>query len=169
MPVNLNNMKDVTLTIDGVLETSPYWQDWPLYPSSSNGKSGVVPFIMFTDSENININGEGTVEGQGYDWWVREFKNENKHSRPDLLYYSRVQTSEISGVSWRNGPKFHLHLMDVDSIYIHDMEIEVDILKQQEIRTKPRFQNVATSAAPDVFDVLLSESWDDLIENLMGS
>ena len=31
--------------------------------------------------------------------------------------------------------RFHLHLYDIDSVYVHDMVIEVDILKQQEIRT----------------------------------
>jgi hypothetical protein len=107
MPVDLHNLSNITLTIDGVLLTSPYWQEWP---TDGSGRQSVYPFIQISDSEDITINGQGTVEGQGYDWWVREWNHKNKFGRPNLLQYNRVQTSEISGVAWRNGPRFHLLL-----------------------------------------------------------
>ena len=31
-----------------------------------------------------------------------------------------------------------MNLVDIDSVYIHDMEIYVDILKQSDIMNKPR-------------------------------
>ena len=58
MPVDLINMKDITFTIDGVLETSPYNLDWPTFESNSDGNNhGVLPFFHIVDSENFNING----------------------------------------------------------------------------------------------------------------
>ena len=69
MPVWASNLNDVTLTIDGVLETSPHIDDWTL----DEAGDGTRNFIEITDSKYFNINGEGIVEGQGYDWWVREW------------------------------------------------------------------------------------------------
>lgn len=33
---------------------------------------------------------------------------------------------------------YHMNLVDIDSVYIHDMEIYVDILKQSDVMNKPR-------------------------------
>ena len=43
MPVDLYNLTDITLTIDGVLETSPFYKEWPT--GDQNSKSNVLPFI----------------------------------------------------------------------------------------------------------------------------
>ena len=101
MPIWASDLNDVTLTIDGVLETSPHIDEW-----TDGGKN----FITISDSKHFNINGKGIVEGQGYEWWVREWNHQNKHGRPHLLQYSRVQYSEISGVLWRNAPMYHMNL-----------------------------------------------------------
>jgi hypothetical protein len=39
----------------------------------------------------------------------------------------RVTHGEITGVKWQNSPSFHFHLEDIDSFWIHDFEIYVDI------------------------------------------
>ena len=71
MPVDLYNLSNVTLKIDGTWMPSPYWEQWPLYSDGSK----VLPLFQVNDSENFNIEGEGVVEGQGYDWWVREWNH----------------------------------------------------------------------------------------------
>lgn len=88
-----------------------------------------MDFLHFEDSYNLTIQGEGIVDGLGYDWWVREWDHKNKMGRPHLLSYKRVQMSEISGITWLNSPMYHMALNDIDSVYIHDLEIRVDILK----------------------------------------
>jgi hypothetical protein len=40
-----------------------------------------------------------------------------------------VQTTEITGVKWLNSPNWNMELDDIDSAYIHDLEIRVDILR----------------------------------------
>ena len=129
--------------------------------------SKLGPLFQVSDSEFININGSGTIEGQGYDWWVREWAHQNPHGRPDLLRYNRVQTGEIQGVSFRNSPSFHIHLIDIDSFYLHDFEIFVDILKQQEIMTSSKADDF--TEAPSVTDLLLTANLDDLYNTLVGS
>jgi hypothetical protein len=42
---------------------------------------------------------------------------------------NKVQNVEISGVKFRNSPRFNIAFDESDSIYIHDMEIDVDMLK----------------------------------------
>ena len=85
--------------------------------------------MLFEDCENITINGKGTVDGLGYDWWIREWKNQNPAKRPNLLQITRSRFGEISGVNWINSPRFHIMITDVDSFYLHDFEIAVDIVK----------------------------------------
>ena len=42
---------------------------------------------------------------------------------------NKVQNVEISGVKFRNSPRFNIAFDESDSIYIHDMEIVTDIFK----------------------------------------
>jgi len=106
--------------------------------------------MTFDDCEMINIKGKGTVDGLGYDWWVRDWAHENPFKRPILLQYNRVQTSEITGVKWVNSPRFYLKLADIDSVYIHDMEIITSVFKhkgsvskQKQNSFDERIQNLA--------------------------
>lgn len=86
--------------------------------------------MTFSDCTNLTIKGEGTVDGLGYDWWVREWNHHNKFARPCNLKFNRVQTAEITGVTWLNPPFWNMDLTDIDSVYIHDFEIRTDILRQ---------------------------------------
>lgn len=89
----------------------------------------MLDFLTFVNGSNINIKGQGIVDGLGYDWWIREWNHMNKRGRPVLLQMNRIQTGEISGVKWLNSPRFFMYLSDIDSFYIHDFEIRTDILK----------------------------------------
>jgi polygalacturonase len=40
---------------------------------------------------------------------------------------------EIEEMRWVNSPYYHLYITDIDSFYIHDIEIFVDIFKQEEL------------------------------------
>ena len=45
----------------------------------------------------------------------------------------RGRNLNFSGVRWINSPSFHFMLKDIDNLYMHDMEIRVDIKGQLEI------------------------------------
>ena len=128
-----------------------------------------MDFLTFTDCQDINIRGKGVVEGLGYDWWVREWKRANPHERPQLLKYQRVQNSEISGVTWKNSPRFHLELKDIDSVYIHDIEIFVDIWKQKDlIRQAQGTAWLANTLSFYLGDIVHDELIDRAIDWLAG-
>jgi len=62
-----------------------------LKTNASNGKKGYYKeFLMFEGCNNLVINGKGEVDGLGYDWWIREWKNKNKAKRPNLLQITRT-------------------------------------------------------------------------------
>ena len=67
MPVTASFLNNITFQIDGFIEASEDSDNWPLkYKGSS-----VLDFLTITDSINIHIKGNGTVQGHGYWWWFR--------------------------------------------------------------------------------------------------
>lgn len=83
-------------------------------------------FLNFTEVHNFTIRGSGTVDGQGYMWWVREYIGRNPHGRPRLLYIRHATNLEFTGVRYTNSAMFHLDIGDFDGAYFHDFEIYVD-------------------------------------------
>jgi polygalacturonase len=67
---------------------------------------------------------------------------------------SRVQNVEISGVKFRNSPRYHIAFDESDSIYIHDLEIEVDMLKQKDPYLK---MNKADESSSSILKSMLGE------------
>ena len=69
------------------------------------------------------------IDGLGFDWWEREWAQKNPNGRPHLIYFVRVQNSEVSGVTFLNSPMYTLKMDDVDSVYAHDQEIKINIMR----------------------------------------
>lgn len=83
--IELTNLTGVTLEIDGVIEASKYWENYPL-----NERGNMIDFMNFNDCSYLTIKGHGMVDGLGYDWWIREWNQANKYGRPNLLDFNRV-------------------------------------------------------------------------------
>ena len=62
MPVSFENMTNVRLTVDGTIYVSEHYKDFP--------QNDVV--IQFNNSDSIHIDGNGTIDGRGFMWWVRD-------------------------------------------------------------------------------------------------
>jgi polygalacturonase len=86
-------------------------------------------FWSFTDSDHITIQGQGTLDGRGYMWWIREWLQKNgKGGRPFVLYFARSRDIEVSGILIKNSAYYNFVLYDCENAYIHDMEIFVDVM-----------------------------------------
>ena len=48
----------------------------------------------------------------------------------------RVKNCIIEGVKFKNSPRFHMYLIDVDSFLIQDLEIRVDVFEQKKLAIK---------------------------------
>lgn len=68
LAVSADNWSNMMITINGTIKLSKRHHFWPL-----DAKGDVLDFMMFRDIENVTFSGSGTVDGQGYMWWLREF------------------------------------------------------------------------------------------------
>ena len=73
-PIRADNVKNITIQIDGTLLLS---KDFKAF--SADG------FLTFHDTEDLTFKGTGTIDGQGFAWWIREYLQKNIHGRPHLL------------------------------------------------------------------------------------
>lgn len=89
--------------------------------------------FYFVGVSDLTFQGNGTVDGQGYMWWVREFIQRNTHGRPKLMEFHQGRNLHFSGIRWIDSPSFHFVFKDIDNLYMHDMEIHVDYKGQLEI------------------------------------
>lgn len=85
-----------------------------------------VALLSFDDVENLLIRGDGQIDGQGFMWWVREYIGMNHHGRPKIIESRRAKNVEITGVTFKNSPYYHIDIRDAENLYFHDMEIYVD-------------------------------------------
>ena len=121
MPIEAHNLFNMTITIDGTIKASKRQHKW-----SVDSRNKIANFIHLEEVHNFIINGEGTVDGQGYMWWIREYISRNPHGRPKLLYIKYGTNLEFTGVKWMNSPFYHMDIQDFDGAYFHDFEIYVD-------------------------------------------
>ena len=75
----------------------------------------IKEFWSVTDSHDLIFKGKGSVDGQGYMWWWREYFVKNPMGRPDLVSMERVRNVLFEDVKWSNSPRFHFYIKDVDS------------------------------------------------------
>lgn len=128
MPVWAANFSNIVFQIDGTLKLSKRHH---VFPQVKEGK--VREMFYFEDVESLRVQGNGTVDGQGYMWWIREYIMRNPNGRPKMFVVERANNLTFTGVRWVNSPQFHFEIKDVDGLYMHDFEIYVDIKGQLEL------------------------------------
>jgi len=81
--------------------------------------------LRFTDCFDLTIKGEGIVDGLGYDWWIREWDQKNKHGRPLNLKFEGIQNAEIAGVTWLNPAFWNMDLHDMTVSIFTTLRLEL--------------------------------------------
>jgi polygalacturonase len=149
MPILMENLNNVSFVIDGNVIASSDHINWPNHTDWHMAKteeymhshqrlrgSDYGPCLSFWeihDSDGVYFSGSGTVDGQGYWWWMRDYLVLNYANRPHLLRMERVRNSRIEGIRWINSPMYHLFLIDIHNFYIADFEIFVDVYEQKKL------------------------------------
>ena len=78
--------------------------------------------ITVSDAHDVEITGEGVIDGQGAAWWAAFRANRAMTHRPYLIKISNCTRLLVAGVTLENSPMFHLvpeHCTDVTIREIH--------------------------------------------------
>jgi polygalacturonase len=91
-----------------------------------NPLTSYASLITAIDAENLDIIGEGTLDGnaQNSDWWVNA-KVKRGAWRPNTLYLARCKKVRVQGITVQNSPCWTIHPYYCDdlsflNLYIHN-------------------------------------------------
>ena len=130
MPTYMKNLENVSLKVDGTILQS---MNWVQYPNGHDASGDYDALLFFEACDGILIEGSGTIDGQGFMWWIREILQKNKHTRPYIIKYRLSRNLEVRDLLIKNSPYYHIVPHDCENLYMHDFEIYVDIWGQLDI------------------------------------
>jgi polygalacturonase len=99
--------------------------DWLAAKSSAD----FIPFISGENLTDIAIAGQGTIDGNGANWWgsAREFRARNSSGpalpRPDLVVLNHCTNVHLAGVKLLNSPRAHLMLAGCEEVVIEGVTV----------------------------------------------
>jgi len=105
-PIHLKSNMTLHLQKDATLLGSPDIPDFPMGTFARNPTT--QPLISSLNAENITINGEGTIDGNGHIWWeyVRGARDGgvlgNARPRPMLLVFDHSKHIRVEGITVQN-------------------------------------------------------------------
>ena len=73
------------------------------------------------NAENITVKGEGTIDGQGQNWW---HKGETDEARPRTIQFINVNNVKIEGIHIKNSPCWTVHPIHCNNVNINKITIE---------------------------------------------
>lgn len=111
MPVTMDNIFNVTFSIEGRMIASKIVKSWPKKINSTYYQD----FLSCTDCHNITIRGGGKIDGRGYHWWIICILNDKKllpdeNARPHLVKLLRNTNIIIHDIVMKNSAQFHLKM-----------------------------------------------------------
>jgi polygalacturonase len=71
-------------------------------------RKGYQNGISASDAHDLEISGEGTIDGQGKAWWTAFEANKDMPHRPFLVRLEHCTRVKVTGILLTNSPSFHL-------------------------------------------------------------
>ncbi len=119
--------RGVNLRIEknAVLISSTDSADFPVIPTRFEGVERLwhSAFLNFTDNENVQVSGEGTVDGKGLVWKTAPF---GKNGRPRLICFTNCTNGRISGLKLRNQASWCLHILYTRGFTVDGVDIKAE-------------------------------------------
>ena len=89
-------------------------------------RKGILKRALFyaENCTNITIEGEGTIDGQGAAFWIKEgVKVESYSVRPYIFWMVLCSDIRVEGIKLRNSGFWMQHYMACNNLYIHNIEV----------------------------------------------
>jgi polygalacturonase len=120
---------NITLHLDkgATLLGSPDHGDYP--DKAEFRLPAVQPLVSATNADNVAIEGDGVIDGQGESWWemahtVRDAGvMGNPHPRPRLVVFDHCKHVRVEGVTIQNSPFWQLVPYYCDDVVIRNVRI----------------------------------------------
>ena len=80
--------------------------------------------ISVADAQDIEISGEGTIDGQGKAWWAAFEVDHSMTHRPYMIKLSNCKRVRVQGVTLSNSPMFHLVPQNCTDVTIQGITIK---------------------------------------------
>jgi polygalacturonase len=80
--------------------------------------------ITAKGAQDLEISGEGTIDGQGEAWWQAFRANPSMTHRPYLIKLTDCTRVKVSGVTLQNSPMFHLVPQNCTDVTIEGITIK---------------------------------------------
>lgn len=130
--------KNVSLTVekDGVLKGSANQSDYPQIQTRWEGEERLwtSAFINATKVDNIELTGEGTIDGSG-DVWVKNAPPRRQQAdtttrvrlgRPRMICFTNCKNIKISGLHLHNQAVWCVHILYCKKVLIENLNITAD-------------------------------------------
>jgi polygalacturonase len=79
--------------------------------------------ITASDVHDVEISGDGVIDGQGAAWWAAFRANRGMTHRPYMIKISNCTRLLVTGVTLKNSPMFHLVPENCTDVTIRDVHI----------------------------------------------
>jgi polygalacturonase len=110
--INLHLARDAFILIS---------DDLTNYPSA---KGRYLDSITANGAHDLEISGEGTIDGQGEAWWTAFRANPSMTHRPYLIKLSNCTRVQVHSVTLINSPMFHLVPQNCTDVTIQGITIQ---------------------------------------------
>ena len=95
--------------------------DMTRYPVARNRYQDA---ITATGAHDLGISGDGIIDGQGEVWWQAFRDNPNMTHRPFMIKFLNCTNLNVTGVTLRNSPMFHLVTQNCTDVTISGITIK---------------------------------------------
>ena len=80
--------------------------------------------ISAAEAQDIEISGQGIIDGQGQAWWEAFRADKAMMHRPYLIHLAKCSRVRVQGVTLRNSPMFHLVTGDCTDVTVSGITIK---------------------------------------------
>jgi len=130
-PINLTSHITITVVEGGTLLATDDPLLWPVVaplPSYGTGRDHIgprrCPFVGGFNLSDIVIQGPGTIDGAGENWWKRHILGQEKVTRGRLIEFEYSDGILFDGIKLQNSPFWTVHPTYCSNVVARNLHIE---------------------------------------------